>query len=83
MNTNETFNDGSIDAGLYLLMLATPRGVTRTRDEIAFVCGCHPTMIDKIQTRAMRKLMNHPQRERLLAAWDKRIQTDGARLRLR
>lgn len=75
--------DGGIDAGLYLLALATPRGVERTRDEIAFVCGCHPTMIDKIQTAAIRKLRNHPKNELLRDAWDKTIYTEGARIRLK
>jgi hypothetical protein len=48
--------DGSIDAGLYLLNIATPRGRTWTQEEIAEVCGCSRALIWLIEKRAMAKL---------------------------
>lgn len=48
--------DGSIDAGLLLLSLVTPRGVERTHREIAFVCGCNHQDIWHIEKRAKKKL---------------------------
>jgi len=48
--------DGSIDAGLLMLLLITPRGVVRTYHEIATACGCSHTAIQKIEARALRKL---------------------------
>lgn len=60
--------DGSIDAGLELLFLATPRGGERSLEEIAFVCGCSASTIEKIQTKAMRKLAASPLVHRLRAA---------------
>jgi len=48
--------DGSIDAGLSLLLAVTPRGHTRTAEEIAFVCGCSMQNIQQIEYRAMSKL---------------------------
>lgn len=48
--------DGSIDAGLLLLSLATPRGITQTLDDIAYVCGCSRSFIGQIETDAIRKL---------------------------
>lgn len=48
--------DGSVDAGLLLLELATPRGVERTQDEIAFVCGCSKQNIQGIEYRALKKI---------------------------
>lgn len=60
--------DGGIDAGLHLLLLATPPGIERERKEIAFVCGCTEEMIGKIERDAIRKLQNHPMIERWIAA---------------
>ena len=48
--------DGSVDAGLHLLALATPRGVCRSQEEIAYVCGCTLQNIQHIERRAKRKL---------------------------
>lgn len=48
--------DGSIDAGLLLLSLATPRGITRTLDDIAYVCGCSRSHIEQIQINAIKRL---------------------------
>jgi transposase-like protein len=50
------FADGSIDAGIHLLYLATPRGVTRTTQEIADVAGCNKNNIWLIEKRALKKL---------------------------
>lgn len=48
--------DGKIDAGLLLLLLTTPRGVTRTQGEIAYVCGCSLQNIQAIERNALKKL---------------------------
>jgi hypothetical protein len=48
--------DGSIDAGLFVLSLVTPRGVELTQGEIAFVCGCSKGLIYWIEKSAKRKL---------------------------
>jgi hypothetical protein len=53
-----SLRDGGIDAGLLLLSLVTPRGVTRTLDEIAFVCGCTKNNIYLIEKRALKKMRN-------------------------
>jgi len=50
------YEDGSIDAGLILLMAATPPGVVRTVEEIAFVCGCSRARIWQLEKRAKDKL---------------------------
>jgi hypothetical protein len=52
--------DGSIEAGLYLLSLITPRGVELTQEEIAEACGCSRAMIYLIEKGAMRKLRRQP-----------------------
>jgi DNA-binding XRE family transcriptional regulator len=49
-------SDGSVDAGLAVLLAVTPRGVTYTQEEIAFVCGCSRANIYSIEKRAMQKL---------------------------
>lgn len=48
--------DGSIEAGLYLLSLITPRGVTLTQAQIADACGCSRGLIYLIEREALRKL---------------------------
>ena len=48
--------DGTIDAGLFLLELATPPGVERSQKEIAEVCGCSMQNIQRIEYIALRKL---------------------------
>lgn len=50
--------DGGIDAGLILLTYWCNEhpGVTLTRDQIAFVCGCSDSFIYALQERALRKL---------------------------
>lgn len=48
--------DGSIDAGLALLLLATPRGIERSQEEIAFVCGCTLQNIQGYEYRALKKI---------------------------
>jgi hypothetical protein len=48
--------DGSIDAGLLLLGMVTPRGVTWTQDEIAKACGCSRAYIYLLETSAREKL---------------------------
>jgi hypothetical protein len=53
---NKELQDGSVDAGLFLLSLVTPRGQIRTQKEIAEVCGCSDRMIYKIERRALKKL---------------------------
>jgi hypothetical protein len=57
--------DGSIDAGLFLLFLATPPGIERSAEEIAFVCGCDPSRIGQIQAAAIKKIRNSPLAVRL------------------
>lgn len=56
MKQRRPLKDGSIDAGLYLLCLATPRGIERSQKEIAFVCGCTMQNIQAIEYKALRKL---------------------------
>lgn len=48
--------DGSIDAGLHVLSLVTPRGVELTHEEIAYVCGCSRGLIWSYEKRAMQKI---------------------------
>lgn len=48
--------DGSIDAGLLLLSLATPRGRERTLGEIATACGCLKQKIYYIEQQALKKI---------------------------
>lgn len=60
--------DGSVEAGLLLLSLVTPRGVCRTQEEIAFVCGCSRGNIWDIEKRAMRKLRSGARAELLRKA---------------
>ncbi len=48
--------DGGLDAGLLVLCAATPREITRSVHEIAFVCGCNPQDIWHIEHCARRKL---------------------------
>lgn len=52
----EEMTDGGLDAGLTLLLSATPRGVERTHAEIAFVCGCNHQDIWHIEARAKKKI---------------------------
>ena len=51
--------DGTVDAGLLLLLLMTPKGVELTTEEIAFVCGCSVQRIRQIQMNALKKLQRH------------------------
>lgn len=53
---NEDLRDGSIDAGLFVLLMVTPRGCTWTQQEIADVCGCSRNLIWYYEQRAMSKL---------------------------
>lgn len=48
--------DGSIDAGLLLLELATEPGGERTLEEIAIACGVNRQKIHWIERRALKKL---------------------------
>lgn len=48
--------DGSIDAGLLLLSLVTPRGKERTLREIAEACGVRHQTIYHIEQQAIKKL---------------------------
>jgi transcriptional regulator len=48
--------DGSVDAGLAMLALVTPRGVTRSQEEIAAACGCSVQNIQHIERRALKKI---------------------------
>ncbi len=52
--------DGSIDAGLELLSRATPRGMIRTQEEIAYACGCSRGYIWAVEREALKKLRRHP-----------------------
>ncbi|MFL6284485.1 MAG: hypothetical protein ACJ74Q_15175 [Pyrinomonadaceae bacterium] len=52
----DQLQDGSFEAGLYLLSLVTPRGVELTVEEIAEVCGCSKGKIWRIELNAMKKL---------------------------
>lgn len=54
--------DGSIDAGLLLLTMILPRGVELSLPEIAYVCGCSPTIIKRLESSALRKLRVHADR---------------------
>ena len=49
-------SDGSIDAGLFLLDLATERGNERTQGEIAYVCGCTLQNIQYYERSALKKI---------------------------
>lgn len=69
----EKMVDGGIDAGLFLLSLATPYGVTRTLEEIAEVCGCSRENIRHIEERALAKLGKGLRAQALLRAWDNRV----------
>jgi len=60
--------DGSIDAGLLMLSLVTPRGVCLTQEEIAFVCGCSRGNIWLIEKQAMEKLRSAGRAELLRKA---------------
>lgn len=51
-----------------MLLLATPVGIERDRDEIAFVCGCTEEMIGKIERDAIKKLKSHPLAEKWILA---------------
>lgn len=51
-----TVEDGSVLAGLIALEAASVSGRTWTLDDMAFVCGCHPSNIAYIEKRALRKL---------------------------
>lgn len=55
--------DGSIDAGLVVLLAVTPRGHTWTQQEIADVCGCARGLIWNIEDRAMKKLKKAYERQ--------------------
>lgn len=48
--------DGSVDAGLILLMSVGPPGRCWSQEEIAQVCGCSRTMIWQLENRALQKL---------------------------
>lgn len=48
--------DGSIDAGLSVLLELTPRGDGWTQAEIAIVCGCSKGYIYYLERRGMEKL---------------------------
>lgn len=54
--TIEKIEDGSIDAGLLVLLAETPPGIELSAEEIAFVCGCSRACIWQIENRAMKKL---------------------------
>lgn len=56
--------DGSIDAGLLLLALTTPRGIQYTQGEIAEVCGCSKSLIFHIEQRALAKLRDEIRRRK-------------------
>ncbi len=60
--------DGSIDAGLFILEAITPRGVTLTQEEIAYVCGCSKGYIWLLEKQALQKLRKSPEARRLLGA---------------
>ncbi len=64
-NADPAHLDGSIDAGLFLLVLTSRPGLTLTREQIAFVCGCSPSYIQQIEQRAMQKLRGALQRRGL------------------
>lgn len=48
--------DGSIDAGLMLLLAVTPPGFEWTQQDIATACGCTKGYIWLVEKEAMRKL---------------------------
>lgn len=56
MDGENNFQDGTVDAGLFLLAIATPYGIERTQSEIAFVCGCSLQNIQGIEYRALKKI---------------------------
>lgn len=66
--TETEIRDGSVDAGLLVLSLVSPRGVEWTQQEIAFVCGCSAQNIQDIEYRAMRKIRHELQQRGLSAA---------------
>lgn len=48
--------DGSIDAGLLVLEMITPRGETWTQEDIATVCGCSRGYIWLLEKQARAKI---------------------------
>jgi hypothetical protein len=58
------YRDGSVDAGLLMLLALTPRGMTRTHEEIAFVCGCSKGYIWHVEKRARLKMRKEFERLR-------------------
>lgn len=62
---NDELQDGSIDAGLYILEKVTPRGVRLTQEEIAFVCGCSKGYIYLLEKQAREKLRREFERRGL------------------
>jgi len=65
---HELPKDGSVEAGLLLLSLVTPRGVCLTLEEIAYVCGCTRGNVWDIERRALRKLRSGVRAELLRRA---------------
>ena len=61
--------DGSIDAGLYLLSLAAPRDIELSLADIAFVCGCSPTVIKRLEASAIRKLKRRFKNDGRFGEW--------------
>lgn len=65
MQKQTEIKDGSVEAGLLLLLQATPRGIERTQAEIAFVCGCSLQNIQAIEHRALKKIKAEFERRRI------------------
>lgn len=56
LNENDLPADGTIDAGLLVLEMITPRGETWTQEDIAHVCGCSRGYIWLLEKQARAKM---------------------------
>jgi transcriptional regulator len=55
-NENDLPADGTIDAGLLVLEMITPRGETWTQGDIAKICGCSRGYIWLLEKQARAKM---------------------------
>lgn len=56
MTKPEDLEDGSIDAGLYVLSQINEFGNPLSHTDISIVCGCHRGYISLVEKAALRKL---------------------------
>jgi DNA-directed RNA polymerase sigma subunit (sigma70/sigma32) len=48
--------DGSIDAGLFVLSVLFPEGCPYSQEQIAFICGCSRSNIWQYEKNGLRKI---------------------------